>query len=339
MPAGLMLRNKLLNGFIVPSQVLRLNRDGLAKSGLAVANIIAREVEPLPGSFAGIIVRLDGEAPRDRTPKDDPSTNPLSSGNPTYDFTSLEAVQRIGYDSFCPDSGVLISKNKDGEGTNGGPNGFNCFNWVIDAHPEDIAMVDYVKPDGEKVMRTVADYRQLNDALFHSGLNSGSQYEWEDTPNRLHFYVLDLTRDPRGILSYALGVRSLDGAGPQPRGVDLKPPATIRLEGLAADLDFTLMNTGKAATTDPGLHPQDAKAYLESDVYRLSVSVAGQGWRAELRNALASTNFGMSIKIPVYVTRIPGSADSAKVTLTAKSESDPSKTASATALVKARPHR
>ena len=31
-------------------------------------------------------------------------------------------------------------------------------------------MVDYVKPNGEKVMRTIADYRQLNDALFHAGL-------------------------------------------------------------------------------------------------------------------------------------------------------------------------
>lgn len=49
-------------------------------------------------------------------------------------------------------------------------------------------LVDFVKPNGTKVMRTIADYRQLNDALFHAGLRSGSQFEWEDTPNRLHFY-------------------------------------------------------------------------------------------------------------------------------------------------------
>src|SRR5512137_2500244 len=82
-------------------------------------------------------------------------------------------------------------------------------------------MVDYVKPNGEKVMRTVADYRQLNDALFHAGLDSGSAFEWEDTPNRLHFYVADVRRDERGILVYTLAVRSLDGGGPQPRGAVL----------------------------------------------------------------------------------------------------------------------
>ncbi len=127
------------------------------------------------GNFAGFIVRLDGAEPNDRTPYVDPATDPLSQGNPTFNFYSMEVVQRIGYDSFCPDNGVLLAKNKDHEGRNGGPNEFNCFNWVIDAHPEDINMVDYVKPNGTKVMRTVADYRQLNDALFHAGLNSGSK--------------------------------------------------------------------------------------------------------------------------------------------------------------------
>jgi len=78
----------------------------------------------------------------------------------------MEVVQRIGFDSFCPDSGVLIAKNKDNlRGNNGGPNAFNSYIWVIDAHPEDINLVDYISPGGEKVMRTVADYRQLNDAL------------------------------------------------------------------------------------------------------------------------------------------------------------------------------
>lgn len=339
MPAGLMVRNKLLNGFVTPAQVLRLSRNGLAKSGLAVADVTAREVDPLPDSFAGIIVKLDGEAPRDRTPVDNPATNPLSPGNPAYDFYSLEVVQRIGYDSFCPDSGLLIAKNKDGEGSNGGPNGFNCFSWVIDAHPEDIHMVDYVKPNGEKVMRTVADYRQLNDALFHAGLNSGSLCEWEDLSNKLHFYVLDLRRDARGILSYAVGVRSLDGAGPQSRGVEVAPPAALSMEGMVADFVFVLKNTGKPAVTDPGIHPQDANAYLERDIYRLSVSVAGQGWSAELRSALASAKFGESVRLPVHVTRASGSSASAKVTLTAKSESDPAKMAKATCLVKAPPRR
>jgi hypothetical protein len=73
---------------------------------------------------------------------------------------------------------------------------------VIDARAQDINMVDFVKPDSTKVMRTVADYRQLNDVLFHAGVDSGSEYEWKDEPNRLHFYVIDLKRNAQGILSY-----------------------------------------------------------------------------------------------------------------------------------------
>ena len=182
-----------------------------------MANVTARAVEPGAGAFAGITVTLDGEPPQDRTPPDDISRNPLSSRQPVYNFYSVEVVQRVGYDSFTPDDGVLLAKNKNGEGNTCG---YNCFTWVIDAHPEDIRMVDFKRPNGEPVMRTVADYRQLNDALFHAGLNSGSQYEWEDTPNRLHFYVVDLSKDERGILTYTIAVRSLDGAGGK-RGVAL----------------------------------------------------------------------------------------------------------------------
>ena len=170
MPAGLMLRNRMVNGFIPDNQVLIVSREGLAKTGCVVATITARAVEPLPGTYAGLIVRLDGAEPQDKTPVDDPSVNPLSPGIPNFNFYSLETIQRIGYDSFCPDNGVLLAKNKDKESRNGGTNGFNCFNWVIDAHPEDIAKIDYIKPDGSVVMRTIADYRQLNDALFHAGL-------------------------------------------------------------------------------------------------------------------------------------------------------------------------
>jgi hypothetical protein len=330
MPAGLMLANRLRNGFIDSTQVLGLSRDGLSQSGLAVARVTARAEEPLPGAFAGITVRLDGAEPHDRTPPDDPATNPLSRGTPDYDFYSLEVVQRIGYDSFTPDNGVLLALNKDNvRGRNGGPNAFNSFIWVIDAHPEDMNRVDYVKPNGEPVMRTLADYRQLNDALFHAGTGSGSEFEWEDTPNRLHFYVVDIERDERGILGYTLAVQSLDGAGPQARGATLAPPADATAGRTDTPLVFTLTNTGVAAVTDPALHPRDANAWLASDVYRLSVSVEGEGWSARLVNALAAVPFGGSVPVTAHVT--PGTAGTARVTVMAVSVSDP--LASATAVV------
>jgi M6 family metalloprotease-like protein len=232
MPAGLMLRNRLAMEILPADQVLRLSREALAASGPAVVRVNARAVEPggsLWNEWAGVIVRLDGEEPRDRTPPCDRDADPLCAGDPVFDDYSIEVVQRIGYDSFTPDNGVLIAKNKDRQ-TNSC--GYGCHAWVIDAHPEDIDMVDFVRPgSGERVMRTIADYRQLNDALFHAGLRSGSEYEFVDEPNRVHVYVIDRHVDLTGVLSYSVGVRSLEAAGPQARGGGGRGPAVGRGPG------------------------------------------------------------------------------------------------------------
>jgi hypothetical protein len=327
MPAGLMVRNRLENKFIDPPDLLSLGRSALAASGLAVAEVTARAVAPLPGTYAGLVVRFDGERPGDLTPPDDPASNPLSPGTPNYDFTTLEVVQRIGYDSFTPDNGVLIAKNKDTlRGRNGGPNEFNSYIWVIDAHPEDIGVVDYIKPDGTKVLRTVADYRQLNDALFHAGTGSGSLSEWVDGPNRLHFYVVDLRRDRDGVLVYTLAARSLDGSGPQARGGALAAPAgRFRVGAAPATLAFTLTNTGE---------PSAAGAPHDADVYRLSVTVRGAGWSAHLPNELAAVKAGGTRPVTVVVGRDAAAGDkAATITLRATSESDPTKSASVAAKV------
>jgi hypothetical protein len=310
--------------------VVQLNRNGLAGSGLAVARVIARAVDPGAEGAAGITVALDGDAPQDRTPSCDMKADPLCAGQPVFNSYSVEVVQRIGYDSFTPDDGVLIAKNKDREGNTCG---YNCFTWVIDARPDDIGMVDFVRPDGTRVMRTVADYRQLNDALFHAGLRSGSAYEWEDTANRLHFYVIDVHRDGRGILSYTIGVRSLDGAGPQRRGVALEGQRSLAAAGRGTTWHVTLRNTGEAAATSAALHPRDATAYLGSDVYRLSVEVEGIGWTADLRNALAAVPFGGSQPVPVAIGRPADARNPARITVTAASESDPTKKAVVTTTV------
>jgi hypothetical protein len=334
MPAGLMLRNRMVNGFIPETQVLTISREGLAKSGPVVAIITARAVEPPQGNFAGLIVRLDGTDPHDRTQADDPAVNPLSPGIPNFDFYSLEVVQRIGYDSFCPDNGVLLAKNKDKESRNGGTNGFNCFNWVIDAHPEDINKIDYIRPDGKPVMRTVADYRQLNDALFHAGNNSGSLYEWEDVPNKLHFYVIDVMKNEEGILSYKVGIRSLDDQGLQKRGVTVTSPSTVKMKSEGEYFSFTLQNTGESAYTDPLFHSKDISANLNYDIYRLSISVEGEGWNAILLNSLSSLKPGETEIIPFYISHDKLCSGSARITLTASSENDPEKRASSVLSVK-----
>lgn len=324
MAAGLMLRQRLQFGFVDSSNVLLLNRDGLATTGIAVADVTARAVDPIAGTVSGIVVRLDGAAPHDRTSADDPATNPLSSGTPNFDFYTAEVVQRIGYDSYTPDNGVLIAKNKDRASNTGGPNGVNVFAWTIDAHPEDINRLDFRRPNGEPVMRSIADYRQLNDALFHAGTNSGSTYEWEDTPNRLHFYVVNVRRDARGILSYTLAVRSLDGEGPNIKSVSLMPWRVATDKSYR--LDFTLTNTGHAVAQPTGAHPREQPTYFDWDVYRLSASVKGEGWTVDLQNALAAVRFGASQPVTVFASHTSNASKDAFVTVTATSESNPTLT-------------
>ncbi|SEH02277.1 M6 family metalloprotease domain-containing protein [Nonomuraea solani] len=332
------LRNKIGMGFVPYSSVLRLNRDGLAKSGLAVVDVIARAVNasPLPkGSRAGVQVLLDGAAPVDRSPACDVATDPLcDGGGPAGGWSNytLETVQRIGYGSFQPDNGVLIAKNKafepGGDGKEGSTCGYNCFTWVVDSHPEDIGMLDYKRPDGTEVMRTIGDYRQLNDALFHAGTNSGSKNEYADTANGLRFYILNTYKDAKGLLHYVIGVQNPAGAGPQRRGVAVQ----ARAQGTTCA--FKVTNTGRDAATDPALHPQDERAHLGNDIYRLSASAAGAGWSAHLPNDLATAAFGRSADVPVQVTRAPGGARSATIRLTATSVSDPGKTATSTCKVR-----
>ena len=89
-----------------------------------------------------------------------------------YENYTLEVVDRMGTDSFTPDHGVLIAKNKTAE--------LAPWKWVIDAHPEDIDKVDFLRPDGTPVKVTKGDYRQLADALFHAGTGPGVVSEYED---------------------------------------------------------------------------------------------------------------------------------------------------------------
>ena len=342
MGAEHMLRSKVGMGFVPPKDVLTLNRNGLAQSGLAVADVVARAVNTDPsivkdGVRAGVQVKFDGAAPIDHEPACDVNTQALCDGggaSSSWTNYMLETVQRIGYGSYEPDNGVLISKNKTWNpgvrGTETSSCGYNCFSWVIDAHPEDMNKVDYVKPDGTPIMRTIADYRQLNDALFHAGTNSGSQSEYVDGPNGLHFYVVDKYTDSKGLLHYILGIQNPAGAGPQTRGVALADAPSQTLSGTYTNCEFSLTNSGADAPTDPALHPQDETASLHNDIYRLSASATGSGWSAALRDALATARFGQTITVPVYVTRDAAAAPQATVKLTATSVSDETKTATGT---------
>ncbi|MCC4314335.1 M6 family metalloprotease domain-containing protein [Streptomyces malaysiensis] len=307
------LRDKLKLGIVDEKNVLRLDRDALKGSGLVVARVTARSAPPGEKGLAGVNITMgeDLSAPCDN------ATDPLCDGG-GYDNYTVEVVDRMGMDSFTPDHGVLLTKTKDKDRA--------PFAWVVDAHPEDIDMVDFERPDGTTQKITMGDYRQLSDALFHAGADSGSQYEYIDQANRLHFYVLDLKRDRSGVLSYTIAVKSLDGAGPQRRGLALhRGEAKGDASRSRAVCTFGLDNTGRAT----GGGAATPATSVDSDVYRLSAKAVGRGWSAWLPNRLATARAGGSVDVEVAVAAGKGAERHGAVVLTARSESDPHRTAKA----------
>ncbi|WP_240506220.1 M6 family metalloprotease domain-containing protein [Thermoactinospora rubra] len=317
MGAQHMLRNKIKLGIVDEKNVLRLSREALDESGVVIARVTARAVQPGENGLAGVNVAFDTG---DRSPACDWRTDPLCDGG-GYENYTVEVVDRMGTDSFTPDSGVLLAKTKNEDRA--------PFEWVIDANPQDIGMTDYVLPDGTRVPITIGDYRQLADALFHAGTDSGSEYEYVDQANRLHFYVVDVHRDRRGILSYTVAIRSLDGSGPHRRGLRLLPAAGVPGRDGVSTCRFPLVNTGRTAPVQAA-HPEDVSAYLGGDVYRLSATVEGRGWSARLPNALAAVDARGHELVTVHAVRSDGGSRLATVRLTATSESDPTKTMTAT---------
>jgi M6 family metalloprotease-like protein len=320
MGAQHMLRNKIKLGMVDEQNVLRLSREALGDSGTVIAKITARTAQPGPAGLSGVNVAM---GTGDLSPACDISTNPFCDGGGYHNYT-VEVVDRMGADSFTPDAGVLLAKTKNQDNA--------PFEWVVDANPQDIGMTDYVLPDGTEVPITIGDYRQLSDALFHAGTNSGSEYEYVDEANRLHFYVLDVNRDEQGLLSYTVAIRSLDGAGPQRRGVKVLPTYGIPARDGLATCRFPVFNTGRAATP-AGTHPEDVSTYLNGDVYRVSATVDGRGWTVAVPNALTTAEFGRYAQVPVHAKKEGSGSRLANVTLTATSESDPSKKATANCVV------
>ncbi|MGK5554145.1 M6 family metalloprotease domain-containing protein [Actinomadura kijaniata] len=311
MGAQHMLRNKLKLGIVDPNHVLQLNSDVLASSGVVVAKVTARAADPGRKGLAGINLKLTGG---DKSPKCDWRQDPLCDGG-GYDNYTVEVVDRMGFDSFTPDSGVLLAKTKDKDEA--------PFIWVKDAHPEDIDKPDFVYPDGTVSKMTIGDYRQLSDALYHAGADSGSQYEYVDKDNRLHFYVLNLKRDRKGVLSYTVAVRSLDGSGPYRRGVKVGSGVQRAASQGWSKCVLTLRNTGKGGT-----------GYNASDVYRLKATVAGSGWKTWLPHEIATAKAGGGTRVEVWAKRSAGADRHGRVTLRATSESDPTRTDTGTCHVR-----
>lgn len=308
-----MLRNKIRLGFLQPGEVLPLERTALEATGPVVADVWAREVPVGPTrerqGLHGLTIRL---ADGDRSPACTVAEEWRCDGG-GYTAYTLEVVDRMGTDSFLPDHGVLIAKTKDVDTA--------PFIWVVDAHPEDADLVDFVRPDGSVAKVSLGDYRQLVDATFHAGTGPGVVSEHVDEANGLHFYVLDIARDEEGVLSYRVGVRSTAASSAVPRSVAVEATdaAGEASPGYVGSCAFDVTN-GSSST----------------DLVRF-VAESDRGWPTTVRRDVGDLDAAGTEQVPVHVsvprgTR-PGSGST--VTLTATSETDPSATQSATCTVRA----
>ncbi|KAJ4287714.1 hypothetical protein N0V90_012417 [Kalmusia sp. IMI 367209] len=320
------MRDKHQIKLIDDTPILQISRSGLATSGPVIAELTARSVDPGTG-LMGFNVSFGSSG--DLSPACSTSADPLCDGG-RYNNYNVEVIDRMGADSFTPDSGVMISKTKNSDAA-------QPFQWVIDANPQDAHVVDFYYPNGTARYWSIGDYRQLVDALFHAGTRSGSEYEFVDEANQVHFYVLDINRDGEGILHYTVGVSSTVAANATAGsyGVEVSEGSVEAANSTSASwCAFTLKNTGVASGNLSSAHPQDLSAYLGADIYKLSAEVEGEGYKVEVPNALAWAKFGEETTARVAVGSTGGySTGGAVVTLTVTSESDASVTASGTCKV------
>ena len=299
-------------GVVTDDEQVVLDRASLVNQGIAVATIQSREYVP-NGHDVGLTVDLGagGYTPGNCQARTSDPFWCTHTNETNWQRFTMEVADRVGNDSFIAGHGVLIAQTRN----NSTPRA-----QLIDANIDDIGRIDFYRPDGTPVPVVRGDPRQLDDATFHAGTISGSQYEYVENLNRLHFYVLDSYRDENGVLFYDVAVRNLDGAGAFQRGVSVAAPAVVGpVGGSSVQLRATVTNTGQAGV-----------GVFDSDVFRITSTVDGEGWTVHLPYEVYAAKPGESLVAQAYATAGAGATESATVTLTATSESDPTQTMSVT---------
>ena len=197
-------------------------------------------------------------------------------------------------------------------------------------------MTDYVLPDGTRRCRSRSATTGSSPTRCSTpGTDSGSEYEYVDAGQPAALLRARRARATKsGELSYTVAVRSLDGAGPQRRGVRLLPAAGIPTGDGWATCRFPLHQhrqgrRGRAAPRGRGRVPEVGR--LPPVRGREDAAAGRSGCRTRWRPpSSARTDL-----VTVYAKRESGS-HLGRITLTATSESDPGKDDTATCLAVAR---
>jgi hypothetical protein len=193
-----------------------------------------------------------------------------------YQSYTIEVVDRMGYDSYTPDHGVLIAKTKAADAS--------PFIWVIDAFPADIGGIDYVMADGTEVPYTVGDYRQLADSAFHAGTAPKTRNTYVDRANNLAFYIL-AKQPQRKRLTYTVAVQSLTAT------LLAEEAEVTKTAGRPIPRQVTKMTF---EVTNPGSGP---------GIYRLKAQRHGSV-KARLLNDLIYLEGGQTKNVVVWVKKV-----------------------------------
>ena len=194
--------------------------------------------------------------------------------------------------------------------------------WVIDANPQDIDMIDFVRPDG-------------TDACRSPSATTGSCPTRCSTPAPTPAASTSTSTRPTGCTSTSLDVQRATARAccrtrsPSARSTAparssaasrLLPTAGVPTGGRLATCRFPLTNTGHGAAAAASTRRTSAPT-CDSDVYRLSAEVGRPRLVGVVPNELDTAEFGQHRPVTVYAKRESGHRLAA-VKLTATSESD-----------------
>ena len=321
MGAHHMLRTKLRLGYVQPNDVVYVTPQML-NAGPQIATILQREQPMTPimrlnGAKYGMNIVLQQDTGDTKCAR---PGKPLCSGTESYDNYTVEVVNRVGFDSFTPDAGVLIAKTKNAD--------LLPFLWVVDSHPDDIGAIDYINPDGTPQPYRLGDYRQLSDALFKAGRrgnNADPALEAKgyaaagettntfiDAGNKLKFLILEKKLDGANVLSYRVAVLSTTPSPLLTYGATLAGATGVSAAaGDVVEYTVDVTNTGRA-----------------TDIFRIAASSGSAD--IKILNDLVEVPAGATRTVSVLVR--PSADGCAPVTFKLTSEGDTSKSATAEAV-------
>ena len=305
------LRNKRFLNFIADGDILRLNRAGLAQTGLAVTEVKAREVAP-NGDLAGVRINLDSDGDRNKICLTSQAgwTRPARARGARRRRAPPGPLQRLHDGGRAADRLGLLRA---------GPR--RADRQVEDRrldlrHLQLLRLVHRLQPAGHRPGRlrqgrrhvakaTLGDERQLNDGTFNAGVNSGGEYEYGDRANKpalLHPRQAH-RRAGHPALHGRRAVARRRGPADARRGLATPARAPPRATRPARSRSRTRAPRRRC----PTVHPQDAPRTSARTSTACRRRPSGTGWTAHLRTR-SPRRSSVSGPVPVYIEKGTGAA-------------------------------